>query len=365
MGTPWTPAQRLAAYRAAGIKDIVEMPGWRTHNRDDETGRTFGPVHGVLIHHTAGVGSGVAAFCRNGSGSLPGPLCHDFLAKDGTLYLVGHGRTNHAGTTTPAVKAAIVAEHAPGSQRHTGTETVDANDFLYGLEIENRGDGRDPYPPEQYDVAVKWAAAHLRHHGWGANSAWGHWEITTRKIDPSFAMTGFRAAVRTLLDTWAHPAPKPPAPKPPETAMTRPDFTHLSRTVPTSLIPGSPVHLAWPTESVDEPADHGANGYTILSGGRQYSGVLSLYIDGLPAWDHEDKAHVQVRTTLITPGEQSSDGPTADVYGEGDGTARTRISIPFAGRTGTGQSLAIEIVNEHTAPVTLAWAGVTVESWTV
>lgn len=200
MATPWTFEQRLAAYRAEGITDIVIMSGAKTHNRDDETGRAFGPVHGVTIHHTAGVSSGMASVIYNGVTGLPGPLAQDFLAKDGTLYVVGHGRCNHAGTVTPAVKASIIAERAPGNERTIGSETEDGNDFLYGLEIENEGDGSDPYPAKQYDIAVRWAAAHLRHHGWSANSAWGHKEITSRKIDPSFSMNTFRANVTARLD---------------------------------------------------------------------------------------------------------------------------------------------------------------------
>lgn len=200
MATPWTFEQRLAAYRAEGITDIVVMPGAKTHNRDDETGSVFGPVHGVTIHHTAGVSSGMKNVIYNGVAGLPGPLSQDFVAKDGTLYVVGHGRCNHAGSVTEAVKKSIIAERAPNlNDRNVGSETVDGNDFLYGLEIENEGDGKDPYPSKQYDVAVRWAAAHLRHHGWGANSAWGHKEITRRKIDPSFSMDTFRDRVKARL----------------------------------------------------------------------------------------------------------------------------------------------------------------------
>lgn len=200
MATPWTFEQRLAAYRAEGITDVVVMSGAKTHNRDDETGRAFGPVHGVTIHHTAGVSSGMKDVIYNGVTGLPGPLAQDFLAKDGTLYVVGHGRCNHAGSVTAAVKASIIAEREPNlTDRTVGSETEDGNDFLYGLEIENEGDGSDPYPAKQYDVAVRWAAAHLRHHGWVQNSAWGHKEITGRKIDPSFSMDTFRDRVQAQL----------------------------------------------------------------------------------------------------------------------------------------------------------------------
>lgn len=201
MATPWTFDQRIAAYKAAGITKIVIMKGAQTHNRDGATGKAFGPVYGLTVHHTAGVGSGVKDLCYNGTGDLPGPLVQDFLAKDGTLYVVGHGRCNHAGTVTPAVKAAIIAEKAPVASMRNGDETQDGNDFLFGLEIENKGDGKDSYPAVQYAVAIKWAVAHLKHYGWSVNSVWGHKEITSRKIDPSFpkGMGQFRTDVSKAL----------------------------------------------------------------------------------------------------------------------------------------------------------------------
>lgn len=228
MSTPMSADAWRNALRIEGVTKIVEMKSWKTHNRDGATGKAFGPVHGALIHHTAGVSSTMSTFVYNGTTALPGPLCHDFLAKDGTLYLVGHGRTNHAGTTTPAVRDAFIADKAPTTQRTQGSETVDANDFLYGLEIENKGDGKDPYPAVQYAVAVKWAAARLRYHGWTANSAWGHKEITTRKIDPSFDMVKFRKDVAAVL---AVPAGKPvtPATPPKTTTPTKGDSVSLSK----------------------------------------------------------------------------------------------------------------------------------------
>lgn len=189
--------QWLAALRAEGITKIVQMPDWRTHNRNHKG--AWGEVHGIVVHHTAGVGSWMADYCYSGTSSLPGPVCHEFLAKDGTLYLVGHGRANHAGTTTQNVYDSILREdmHPP---RPSGAETLDGNRFLYGLEIENKGDGKDPYPAAQYDVAVRWAAARARVHGWTAGSVRGHKEITTRKIDPSFSMDTFRGDVEARLN---------------------------------------------------------------------------------------------------------------------------------------------------------------------
>ena len=340
MGTPWTPEQRIAAYKREGLTKIVYMPGWKTHNRDDETGKTFGPVHGVVIHHTAGVGSGLAQYCYRGTSSLPGPICHDFLAKDGTLYVIGHGRTNHAGTVTPAVAAELQSVHPiPSRSLLEGTETVDGNDFLYGLEIENEGDGSDPYPPVQYDVAVRWAAAHARHHGWDANSVWGHKEITRRKVDPSFPMPAFRDAVQRRL-----------TPAPPTNGASVMDYTSLARTAATVMVnPGTSAKIYFDTEYVDEPGDHGANGKTVLSGrttGRYYTGTLSLaFAAALPAG-------VSVRMVRERSGFPDSGEPATDL------TAGLDHSVSVTGHVAADYGLVAEVTNSSGSSVTIWWAGI-------
>lgn len=208
MATPLTAAQMYAALQAEGV-NLVARPGWETHNRNHRG--AFGPVNGVLIHHTAGVGSGLADYCWNGSADLPGPVCHAFAGKDARTHLIGHGRANHAGKGSAAVFSAVIAE--TGGPFRPGPDEVDGNIHLYGLEIENMGNGRDPYPAGQYDQAVRWAAAICRAHGWSANSVIGHGEWTRRKVDPSFSMDQFRRDVATRLG--AAPTPNPPTPPKP------------------------------------------------------------------------------------------------------------------------------------------------------
>lgn len=197
--TPMTLTQWLKVLEDEGVR-ATYSPAWKTAGRDSATGKPFGPVHGVAIHHTAGSNS--LAVVRDGRNDLSGPLAHAHLAKSGNLTQLSVKRCNHFGTMAQNAYDAVVAETSPHPVPSTA-EPVDGNDVLYGLEIENLGNGTDPYPAVQYDQAVRWTAAICRHHGWSADSVIGHKEGTKRKVDPSFNMSLFRAAVAERLK---HPA---------------------------------------------------------------------------------------------------------------------------------------------------------------
>ncbi|MGW0837581.1 N-acetylmuramoyl-L-alanine amidase [Streptomyces prunicolor] len=216
MATPMTADQRLTAYKAEGLT-VQEHAGWRTHNRDTATGKTFGPVIGVLIHHTAGHND--REICYNGRPDLPGPLCHNWLGKTAGMWMIGQGRTNHAGSVDLDVLNALRAETSP--LPHDDQANADGNDVLYGLEIENLGDGKDPYPAEQYRQAVLWAAAHCRFHGWTEKSVAGHKEVQPGKIDPSFDMDAFRANVKKQLAIKPGGGTVTPTPATPKVDLSR------------------------------------------------------------------------------------------------------------------------------------------------
>ncbi|MFI6337849.1 N-acetylmuramoyl-L-alanine amidase [Streptomyces sp. NPDC050535] len=205
MATPLTVTQLLAAFKAEGLA-YREHTGWKTHNREAATGKKFGPVIGVLVHHTAGHDD--KELCYKGRSDLPGPLCHAWLGKTDGLWLIGHGRTNHAGSVDLDVVNALRDEKSPLPPDNQ--TNADGNDLLYGLEIENLGNGKDPYPDAQYRRAVLWAAALCRAHGWSEKSVAGHKEVQPGKIDPSFDMDDFRADVKKqLASTAVKPAPTP------------------------------------------------------------------------------------------------------------------------------------------------------------
>lgn len=221
MATPLTADQILAKLRAEGLT-VHEHTGWRTHNREAATGKVFGPVIGVLIHHTAGHND--KELCYNGRSDLPGPLCHSWLGKTDGLWMIGHGRANHAGLVDLDVLNALRAETSP--LPHDDQANADGNDCLYGLEIENLGDGKDPYPADQYRAAVLWAAALCRAHGWTERSVAGHKEVQPGKVDPSFDMDVFRADVKKHLALTPGGGTVTPTPKP-TPSVPRVDLSRL------------------------------------------------------------------------------------------------------------------------------------------
>ncbi|WP_445520416.1 N-acetylmuramoyl-L-alanine amidase [Streptomyces sp. NEAU-174] len=270
MATPLTAAQALTALKAEGCK-VVEYRDWRTHNREGHG--AWGPVHGVMIHHTvtSGTDSSVA-LCYDGHASLPGPLCHTVGAKDGRLFMVGWGRANHAGLGDDDVLQAVIDERALPPDNEANT---DGNRAFYGIELINLGNGKDPWPEAQVDAAARWAAALCRKHGWSERSVIGHKEWQPGKIDPTFDMGDFRARVRVLLaktpgsSTPAPTTPKTPTPQQQEESDV-PSTLGLYNTTDRPLVPGK-----WTTMTVDKT--------DIVTGAKAYTASVMLTIDGASA----------------------------------------------------------------------------------
>lgn len=169
------------ALRAGGCK-VTELAGWQTRGRPG----AFGPVKGVLCHHTAGPKTGNAPSLHvivDGRPGLEGPLSHLHLARDGTFTVIAAGRCNHAGA---------------GSWQGV----TSGNTNFIGIEAENAGDGTDPWPDVQMEAYARGCAAILKHIGASAIMCVGHKEYALppgRKIDPSFNMPGFRQKVAAFM----------------------------------------------------------------------------------------------------------------------------------------------------------------------
>lgn len=201
MAPPKSGQSLLKALRAEGLR-VVEVGDWENHNRNHMG--PWGPLHGVMNHHTVTEGSAkTVKICREGYQGLPGPLCHGVITKDGTVHLIGWGRANHAGKGDPDVLRAVIAETYDGSPPVDDQATVDGNPHFIGYECENLGNGEDPWPRVQYVAMVKANVAAHRLYNWTEKSSIAHKEWQPGKSDPRGEefdpMSKFRSDIKAAL----------------------------------------------------------------------------------------------------------------------------------------------------------------------
>jgi hypothetical protein len=208
------PAQTFVdRVRARGVK-VVEMPNWKTTNRN-----SVGPwndVYGIVEHHT---GSdtvdpyGYAGFLQRGSTALIGPLSQFSTAPDGTLYMIGWGRCNHAGGGDPNVLAAVKADAVPLNRElkpaFGNSNGVDGNRAFYGNEI--MFSGGHPMTSAQLRTSLLTDVVICEWHGWTGASVIGHREWSRDKPDPGYQDM---AAKRRMVDEALKPSIPPPLPPP-------------------------------------------------------------------------------------------------------------------------------------------------------
>ena len=359
MSTPLTASQLVAALIAEGV-DVREHRSWRTHNRNSRG--AWGPVNGVMMHHTAGTPAGAVDFCYDGSPDLPGPLCHGVIDKQGVVWLVGNGRANHAGGGDPNVLQAVIDERygdrPPVTHQHDGSPgSVDGNARFYGFECVNRGDGKDTWPAEQVEAMVRTGAAICRYFDWSAKSVIAHREWSDWKPDPAGpgmpGMPAFRAKIQERL---AHSAGwNPDDEQGPD--MSVPNLSVLSRTEDVSLPQNTEVTLYWTGENTDEGNEHGDGGKTVLDGGK-YTATLSLTITGLG----------ENETVLLYPAEENSSGQFAgagkphEIEGRGNPALPVQTSVTLNGRVYDRLSFRLKSTSSSSS-VTLTDAQLVMLSW--
>ena len=246
------PEQIVQAFRDAGL-NVVEMPGWMdrcrchdgAHRTDPKKVRSFGPINGITIHHTAGPmlsGDQAIQYTRDiliaGNGNTPGPLCLAGVDADGRMIMVGAGRCNHIGSVSQAsINAMQSASFSMINSQNLRGSGVDGNTHTYGFEA------LAPGAPNaaQVNAMVTAAAALCRLYGWDGGEVHGHGECSNQRdfSDPGLNMGEFRTNVRSLLTIpggggGQHiptPAPQPtpqPTPQPPSSGWDGSSFPGAS-----------------------------------------------------------------------------------------------------------------------------------------
>ena len=260
MAKPMTAAQIVAQLKKWGIKYkevTVGGKSWKNHNRN-----SVGPwdqLNGFIWHHTgvdvSNAQSYAAGTLWSGISGLPGPLCQFSIGTDGTVYLVGWGRANHAGGGDPVVLSKVQSEKYTGQLKPTkgNSNGVDGNRHFYGVEIQYSGSHK--MTDAQYQSALKLSAAIIDFHGWTEKSCIAHGEWSSDKWDPGYAsgkimdMVKVRADIKALKakgpgGTTTPTTPTPPAPKPPTPPkVTVPAKTDIYKQV-------------WDLDVATPPGDH-------------------------------------------------------------------------------------------------------------
>lgn len=189
-----------------GIHDILVAAGIGILDaRVDPRPGSFAPI-GIVLHHTANPSHGDLPslhILQHGRSDLPGPLVQLGAGREGTIASVTDGRANHAGRGSDVVAARVRADVEPAAP---GPDNTDGNTLFIGIEIENAGDGHDPYPQRQLDHVVDVCVALCTHFGWSPNRVIGHKEWTRRKPDPTLNMPAMRADIAAAI---LHPIPSP------------------------------------------------------------------------------------------------------------------------------------------------------------
>lgn len=202
MAEPMTADEVLQALKRWRVP-FQKTDGWRTRNRNHVG--AWGPVHGLVIHHTAddALDQVDLRTITRGRPGLPGPLSHFGCDDQGTIWLVAWGRANHAGGGDPRVLRAVIEEsyddYPPKPREHTGSAgSTDGNDNFYG--VETFYSGTKPPTAAARRSLVLLSAAICDHHGWSAKSVIGHKEWSDQKSDPGQVdMRAFRNTVAQQL----------------------------------------------------------------------------------------------------------------------------------------------------------------------
>lgn len=174
------------------------------HASDHWSDRAGAPIRAIVLHHTAGTNS--LSYLTHNERQVS---AHALITKAGVIYAM-----------TPDSRAANAVGFSTLGLYAAGTPN-NPNRITYNIELENSGDGADPYPDAQIDAAGWDCARVWRTHG--VVPILTHALIDTRgKTDPRGLDLArvFRATLAWYDAGASPPEPPPPEPLPPGAAYT-------------------------------------------------------------------------------------------------------------------------------------------------
>ena len=146
---------------------------WLGMTRNNFKPGTPDRIRMVVLHATAGTYPGDLKWLRQGGAPGREVSVHYYINKRGHIVqlVADHDIAWHAGVSRWEVD---------------GRTVYGCNDVSIGIELENRNDGRDPYPPEQY-AAARWLTRELvQKYQIPPNQVVRHLDIAPgRKTDPA------------------------------------------------------------------------------------------------------------------------------------------------------------------------------------
>ncbi|HEY9857191.1 MAG TPA: N-acetylmuramoyl-L-alanine amidase [Stenomitos sp.] len=179
---------------------VVSMPSPNYNSRPGGSN----DISSIVLHHTAsgGTAQDTGRYFQNSASQVSS---HYIVGKDGTIV-----------------------QSVPDGKRawHAGVSSFqgrgDVNDFSLGIEIVNKGDGKDPYTASQYNALINLVAWMCQTYHIPVSRITSHKDVALpkgRKNDPSpnFDWDRVRKGVEAKLNGSSAPAPAPtPAPSAPK-----------------------------------------------------------------------------------------------------------------------------------------------------
>jgi hypothetical protein len=232
-----------------------EYKDWKEHNRN--TGRKWGPVNGLMVHHTGSDSSDQRELLYAGRSDLPGPLAQMGLDQDGVIHLIGWGRANHAGLGDPDVLNAVIAESYATNPPACNQASVDGNARFYGVEICYTGS--HDMTDEQRATLELLGAAICDYHSWTSKSIIGHGEWQPGKWDPGYK-TGKMMTMSTLRNAVTAVLKKGPVTIKPPVSTTPPPVTVPTKpatpTKPSIPMKSATYKAVWDLDAATPPDGH-------------------------------------------------------------------------------------------------------------